>query len=214
MERTLLDRLKTRKQLKLSGLLASIFTYVFILPLFAHPIVLLINLALVVTILYSAAIVLGDKRYIFLMVIGVVIAIEIFTSFRELHYLNILSRCITLLMFLYIVYRLIKEILRKEEVTAGTILEAINGYLLLGIAFSGLTRVLSDLIPTAYNTPQTDNDSLYFAFVTMTTLGYGDILPIHPIAKSLTMIISIAGQFYVGVIVAILVGKYANRQIK
>ncbi len=99
MERTLLDRLKTRKQLKLSGLLASIFTYVFILPLFAHPIVLLINLALVVTILYSAAIVLGDKRYIFLMVIGVVIAIEIFTSFRELHYLNILSRCITLLMF-------------------------------------------------------------------------------------------------------------------
>ena len=162
-------------------------------------------------ILSTAAIVLGKKKKIFLLFIGIVIAIEIITSYTAHYQLNIATRAVTLVFYFYIVVRLIEEILKREGVTLGTILEAINGYLLLGIAFSAMIGMLHDLMPEAYNISYANNDTLYFAFVTMTTLGYGDILPTLPISKSLTLIIAISGQFYVGVIVAILVGKYASQ---
>ncbi|MEZ5199056.1 MAG: potassium channel family protein [Bacteroidales bacterium] len=53
-------------------------------------------------------------------------------------------------------------------------------------------------------------DYVYFTFVTMTTLGYGDITPELPFAKSLAVLICTSGQIYVAVIIAMLVGKYAG----
>ena len=205
------DKLNKIKHQKLAALLASVFAYIFITPLFDNTFIFLINIALVALILSTAAIVLGKKKKIFLLFIGIVIAIEIITSYTAHYQLNIATRAVTLVFYFYIVVRLIEEILKREGVTLGTILEAINGYLLLGIAFSAMIGMLHDLMPEAYNISYANNDTLYFAFVTMTTLGYGDILPTLPISKSLTLIIAISGQFYVGVIVAILVGKYASQ---
>jgi hypothetical protein len=48
--------------------------------------------------------------------------------------------------------------------------------------------------------------------ITMTTVGYGDISPQLPVAKSLAMIMAVTGQFYIAVVVAIIVGKYASKQ--
>ena len=53
-------------------------------------------------------------------------------------------------------------------------------------------------------------DYAYFTFVTMTTLGYGDVTPQVPYARSIAVLISTAGQMYVAVIIAMLVGKYAG----
>ena len=52
---------------------------------------------------------------------------------------------------------------------------------------------------------------VYYTFITLTTAGYGDITPQLPLAQSLAMIIAVMGQFYVAVVVAILVGKYASK---
>ena len=51
---------------------------------------------------------------------------------------------------------------------------------------------------------------LYYTFMTFTTTGYGDIAPTHPISKSLAVLISVVGQLYVAVVIAMLVGKYAS----
>jgi len=53
---------------------------------------------------------------------------------------------------------------------------------------------------------------LYFSFITITTTGYGDILPLKPIAKTLAIFLALFGQLYLTVIIGILIGKYLSRK--
>lgn len=71
-------------------------------------------------------------------------------------------------------------------------------------AFKGLTSTyLSEQLP----------ELTYFSFVTLSTLGYGDITPVTPLAKAMTNVEAIFGQFYMAILVAALVGKYISKQI-
>jgi voltage-gated potassium channel Kch len=102
------------------------------------------------------------------------------------------------------------------------IVEAINGYLLIGFIFSVLVTFVMIFNPQAYNFPDINSpnyyevshisDYLYYAFVTFTTLGYGDIVPQIPVARSLAILTSITGQIYIAIIIALLVGKFAGSQ--
>lgn len=100
-------------------------------------------------------------------------------------------------------------------------MEAITAYLLLGLAF-GIMVLMTDtlvdgaysekmIIATADGVKPDIRTALYYTFVTYTTTGFGDILPRVPITKTLAMLISISGQLYVAIILALLVGKFASR---
>ncbi|WP_448562677.1 potassium channel family protein [Trichothermofontia sp.] len=52
----------------------------------------------------------------------------------------------------------------------------------------------------------------YYSFVTLATIGYGDITPITPLARTLSITLGIAGQMYLTILVAMLVSKYLNSQ--
>ena len=56
--------------------------------------------------------------------------------------------------------------------------------------------------------------AVYFSFTTLTTLGYGDIIPVSPLAKMLTNLEAIIGQLYPSVLIAILVGGYISQRPK
>jgi hypothetical protein len=103
---------------------------------------------------------------------------------------------------------------RSKRVNILEFLESINVYLLLGIAGSVLFGWLYSMKPEAFSAStgefSSQADFIYFSFVTMTTLGYGDILPVGPLARSFTIMFSVAGQLYLTMIIAILVGKYLN----
>lgn len=82
--------------------------------------------------------------------------------------------------------------------------------------FASWIAILINFRPNAYNgldaaTTQFQ-DIFYFTFVTLTTLGYGEITPQIPIAKSLAILISTSGQLYIAIIIAMLVGKFAGNQ--
>ena len=51
---------------------------------------------------------------------------------------------------------------------------------------------------------------MYFSFITITTLGYGDLIPLKPLARTFAFLEAIVGQFYVAVLVAWLVGMYLS----
>ena len=96
-------------------------------------------------------------------------------------------------------------------------MESINGYLLMGMLFSTLVVVLMRYDPGAFNfkgigISAISRDSIYFTFITMTSTGYGEYTPQIPVAKSLAILISTAGQLYIAIIIAMLVGKFASRQ--
>ena len=55
---------------------------------------------------------------------------------------------------------------------------------------------------------------MYYSYITLMTIGYGDILPITPIAQKAAIFIGLIGQFYLVVLTAIVVGKYINQSSK
>ena len=86
--------------------------------------------------------------------------------------------------------------------------------MLLGIAASILFGFLYRIKPEAFSAStgnfSSQADFIYFSFVTITTLGYGDILPVSHLARSLAIMFSVTGQLYLTMIIAMLVGKYLS----
>lgn len=146
-----------------------------------------------------------------------VIFLLLLSNFIDSNLLNLLDYFTTFLFLLLIVVFIIRHIARKKEVDATIIISSINGFLLLGVLWTLLlnsayfleSTVLGQAQVMAFPGGQPDYyDFIYFSFVTMTTLGYGDITPVSPLARSLALLIAISGQFYMTLLVALLVGKY------
>ncbi len=121
----------------------------------------------------------------------------------------------TLVNFVFFTYLLsisLRFLIKEEEVDANTIFSCIAGFLLMGISSALLLFFVHNWIGNAFELPENPEfyDFIYFSFITLTSVGYGDISPTHPIAKSLTVLVGIAGQFYMTFLVAIIVGKYLS----
>ena len=116
---------------------------------------------------------------------------------------------------------ILSAVVRRARVTANTIVGAICVYLLLvhvfGLLFLALelhspgSLVGTGLQPAAADGPERFHlhQFLYFSTITMTTLGYGDIMPASPAARALVMLEAMCGQFFLAVFVARFVGALA-----
>lgn len=146
-----------------------------------------------------------------LMVGMVAILIEISTRTTDLVYLHYFAELTTNLFLVFLVGSVILDLMRHSSITIYSLIDALNGYFLLGMLFASLVAFCELYIPGSFTSnSDSDVELMYYTFITLTTAGYGDITPNLPIAKSLSMLIAVAGQFYVAIIVAIIVGKYAN----
>jgi len=97
------------------------------------------------------------------------------------------------------------------RVTYHHIMGAVLLYLTIAITFVPLFTFIASLVPKAFSGfsledgPALASNMIYFSFVTLTTTGYGDIFPVHPIARSLCNLESILGQLYPATLLARLV---------
>jgi hypothetical protein len=97
------------------------------------------------------------------------------------------------------------------RVTYHRIMGAVLLYLTVAVIFAALFTFIGTLVPTAFfGMPVEDSPSLasrliYFSFATLTTTGYGDIHPVHPLARSLCNLEAIFGQLYPATLLARLV---------
>ena len=117
---------------------------------------------------------------------------------------------------------MVRHIARSQNVTLTILINSINCYLIIGVLGAlllAMEEILRKIgfhldaggINFAGSGAQGFHDYLYFSFVTMTTLGYGDVTPVSSFAKSTTIIIAVAGQLYLTMLVAMLVGKFLSR---
>jgi len=110
------------------------------------------------------------------------------------------------------------HVLFGRRMDLNRIVGAICVYLLLGLLFALANGLVYRFVPDAFNgidateVSTTGFTLLYYSFVTMTTLGYGDISPESPIARVLAYLSAIAGQFYIAVLVAMIVTQYMNQR--
>jgi Ion channel len=103
-------------------------------------------------------------------------------------------------------------------VTTHRIVGAVLLYLLIALVFASLYVLVGASFPGAFShmtiadTPRLGADVTYFSLTTITSVGYGDITPVHPIARSLCNLESICGQLYPAILLARLVSLHAERR--
>lgn len=109
---------------------------------------------------------------------------------------------------------LVAGVLAEGRVDAERICAALCVYLLAGIAFGGLFAALEAVAPgsLAGSAPIDLDDAVYFSFVTLATLGYGDIAPAASAPRALAVLEAVFGQLYLAVLIARLVSLYARER--
>ncbi|MFO0878943.1 MAG: potassium channel family protein [Gemmataceae bacterium] len=126
-----------------------------------------------------------------------------------------------LLATLFMVHSLIiilLDIHRHSEVDADTVRGALCGYLLTGLAFAHIYCMMEIVTPGSIRSTDQTLDPIgaggathfkltYFSFLTLTTVGYGDMVPATDPARSFAMVEAMLGQFYVAVLIGELIGK-------
>ena len=134
----------------------------------------------------------------------------------------LISAYLLAIVFLgYVVTVLVRYLFKTEEVSTNTICAAVCAYLLLGILWAMVLSSVAVVSPHAFAHPGADAhpalirfgdedsiDAMYFSFVTLTTLGYGDIVPTSATSKMLVSMEAIMGQLFLAVLVARLVGLH------
>ena len=115
-----------------------------------------------------------------------------------------------------LIYSFVAQIKRAHRVDTNVLYATFSLYLIIGLFWGSLYRLLYQLQPGSYagvlleNPQYLDHAFNYFSFVTLTTLGYGDITPQTAGAASLCHMEAIVGQFFTAVVVAWLVGMFVS----
>jgi hypothetical protein len=106
--------------------------------------------------------------------------------------------------------------MRAAHVDAEHLYAALSAYLLAGIYFGLLYWVLEQVVPGTFATTNhfSQTSAIYFSFVTLATLGYGDITPRGDVARGLAIVEGIGGQLFLAVLVARLVSLYSKPESK
>jgi len=122
--------------------------------------------------------------------------------------------------FSFVIAVIMRSILLRSDVTVDVIFGAMSVYLLLGVVFTFMFAIVEITNPGSFSFGSLDSEAIgstrhgelrflsYFSLVTLTTLGYGDITPVAPIARSLASLEAVTGQLYIAVLVARLVGMH------
>jgi len=180
------------------------------------------NPPLVRAILFSLILIIGVRSLkgggqyfvagMFFVVAGVILSI---VSARTQSLLFQYGSLLSLMGFLLVaITYTMKQVAFGTTISDNRIAGAVCVYLLLGVIWALLYSVLELAVPGSFSgfdawTHQGwDSEWLYFSFVTMTTLGYGDVLPVSAAARGFAYMQAIFGQFYIAILVAGLVGAY------
>jgi len=130
--------------------------------------------------------------------------------------LTVVHYVLLIAFFGYAVVLILGNIFRKNTVSADDILGAVCGYLIAGAAWSSLYALTDSLVAGSFTIapglaaklsdwPGRTELFNYFSFVTLTTMGYGDVTPNRAPATAFAMFEAVFGQFYIAVVVAQLV---------
>lgn len=126
--------------------------------------------------------------------------------------IRIADNAFGLLFFLVLIIAVIRHIFREGDVNIHRIQGAVAVYLLVGVVFSRAYHIIYLLDNSGFTMPpvQSETESfysrfVYFSYVTLTTLGFGDITAVNPVAKSLVMLEGLVGQLFPAIMITRLV---------
>ncbi len=181
------------------------------------PILFLINLV--------AGIVLISKKkrlmwffIVLLIVSGVVFSADVLESLnsKPLKFLNMGTY---FLFYTIVTFEIIKQIWETKVVNKNVIFGLISGYIALGLISFFICLSIEIASPSSFDGLKATIDQpqlfteriMYYSYITLMTIGYGEIVPVTSLAQKAAILIGMMGQFYLVILTAIVVGKYISR---
>ena len=205
-------------------LLAALLFFLLIHPLFEHLVFARILLhildsAVLVTAIYAVC----QNRKV--LIFGILLLLPAMIGSWSLYVfeipaLDLIARSFSALFFAFAATVMMLNVFSEEEVTVDTISGALCVYLMMGLTWAFIYSVIEFLAPGSFTVNTKVPLSLggdryyeiplflYYSFVTLTTLGYGDITPLTPPARAFSYVEAIVGQIFVAVLIARLVGLH------
>ncbi|WP_295627170.1 potassium channel family protein [uncultured Nitrosomonas sp.] len=155
---------------------------------------------------------------------GVVLTIigitgNLLAIFTEVFFFVLLSLSCYIIFLLLSISLAIRQVVLANTIDFNSLVGGICIYLLLGVIWGLLYVMVNVLIPGSFNISTSESafeqlqDFIYFSFVTLATLGYGDIVPLSATARALSIIEAVFGQFYIAILVAGLVAAYITKRM-
>ena len=169
-------------------------------------------------ILLSGAYAFSYQRRTFLVVLFIAVPtllLGVTSHFLASEPIEIAKRIGIALFLGYVLVIILSHIFREKEVTEDLITGAVCAYLLIGMLWTFVFYFLELAHEGSFaHSNQALHDIgafLYFSFVTLTTLGYGDVVPLTGPARSLAILEAVMGQLYLAITIARLVGVHASQ---
>jgi hypothetical protein len=164
------------------------------------------------------------ERRLFVAGIGfttAVLLVSLAGFFFDSQGVTLIHMVLLLGFFLLATWVAAEQVLFSGHVDRNAIVGAICLYLMIGMIWALLFMLVEELVPGSFKGLAGNGadanfmDLVYFSFVSLTTMGFGDITPTLPMARFLTYMEGIVGQFYLAILVASLIGaRVANWQQK
>ena len=137
--------------------------------------------------------------------------------------LNLLSFVFYFLFYVIITFEIVRQVWRIKEVDKNLIMGVISGYICLGLVGFFIFMAIeilhpgsfqSSLFADTYTIAQKSDSLLYYSYITLLTIGYGEIVPLTTAAQKAAIFLGLLGQFYLVILTAVTVGKYINYNYK
>jgi len=183
----------------------------------ASPVLLILNI-------FAGLLLVSEKkglqRFLFLLLaINVVILFVGSIDFQWSQELRILKLVSYFIFYGIVTFEIVQQVAKAATVEKNVIMGLIGGYLALGLLSFFLFYVIEYVEPNSYSNlvlSAGENEKfteqlIYFSYVTLLTIGYGEIVPISELAQKAAILIALLGQFYIVILTAIVVGKFINQ---
>lgn len=176
----------------------------------------LTSIAILGGVIYSVK---EKTRYLklFAALASITIILSFFDLYTNMANLHIAYLCFFILFIIVSIFDLNYEIFKEDNVTKDILYGSICGYLLLIVMYGSLHMLLETIAPGSYHhsvnwesADFTSHQMYYYSTITITTLGYGDIIPVSVLAKSIAMLECISGVFYIAILVSRLIALQRN----
>lgn len=219
------DLYKNRFEIFLGTQLAILFgSLLFPADLFEYkiqPVLFLMNIAAGIFLMSK------KKKLLWFFTILFVVSLIVFgfsmTSRSEENMDTIIVRLAIYFLFYFVVtINIIKQVWHSKKVTKNVIIGLMSGYISLGFLAFCLFMSIELLNPGAFEGVLMENEIfrfradaiMYYSYITLLTIGYGEIVPIIPVAQKAAILIGLVGQFYLVIVTAVVIEKYIRHSKK
>lgn len=171
-------------------------------------------------VLFAAVVAVGRTRrlYVVAVLLGLpVLGFQIAGILGAEPFYLVLSWAFGACFYFWTIALLLRYVLLPEVMNANKLYGAGAIYLMLGVTWAYFYGVIQYFYPGSFapaGAPLNQLDFLYFSFTVLTTVGFGDIVPMHPVARGVTTIEQIIGVLYVAILIARLSGMYSDAESK